>query len=166
MSADAPGLDQLRELPLPAAVPYWPQTWGWLVLAVILLALLGGGLFAALRHRRRNRYRREALAELGRLDQAVQVDPLALRALPGLIKRTALAAQRGGRKTGGVGALSGEAWVRALAAGSVALAPDSATLLAVIAYAPDDRLRSLAPAQTRQLLRETRVWMERHHVAA
>lgn len=165
MSAEAPGLDQLRELPLPAAVPYWPQTWGWLVLAVILLALLGGGLFAALRHRRRNRYRREALAELGRLDQAVQADPLALRALPGLIKRTALAAQRGG-KTRGVGALSGEAWVRALATGSVALAPDSARLLAVIAYAPDDRLRGLAPAQTQQLLRETRAWMERHHVAA
>ncbi|MDZ5627403.1 DUF4381 family protein, partial [Achromobacter xylosoxidans] len=111
MSAEPPGLDQLRELPLPAAVPYWPQTWGWLVLGVILLALLGGGLFAALRHRRRNRYRREALAELGRLDRAVQADPLALRALPGLIKRTALAAQRGGGKTGGVGALSGDAWV-------------------------------------------------------
>lgn len=165
MSAEAPGLDQLRELPLPASIPYWPQTWGWLVLAIILLSLLGGGLLAALRHRRRNRYRREALAELGRLDRAVQTDPLALRALPGLIKRTALAAQLGGKR-GGVGALSGEAWVRALATGSVALAPDSARLLALIAYAPDDSLRGLAPAQTRQLLSETRTWMERHHVAA
>ncbi|MCZ8406712.1 DUF4381 domain-containing protein [Achromobacter sp. SIMBA_011] len=165
MSAEAPGLDQLRELPLPAPVPYWPQTWGWLVLAVILLGLLGGGLLAAQRHRRRNRYRREALAELGRLDLAVQADPLALRALPGLIKRTALAAQPGSKR-GGVGALSGEAWVRALATGSVALAPDSARLLALIAYAPDDTLRGLPPAQTRQLLSETRAWMERHHVAA
>lgn len=165
MNDGAPGLDQLRELPLPAPIPYWPQTWGWLVLALILLAALGGGLATALRHRRRNRYRREALAELGRLDRAVQADPVALRALPGLIKRTALAAQSGGRR-GGVGALSGDAWVRALAAGSVALAPDSARLLALIAYAPDDRLRGLAPAQTRQLLSETRAWMERHHVAA
>lgn len=36
MSDALPGLDALRELPLPAAVSYWPQTWGWAVLAVVL----------------------------------------------------------------------------------------------------------------------------------
>lgn len=38
MSDALPGLDQLQELPLPAAVPYWPQTWGWAVLAALVLA--------------------------------------------------------------------------------------------------------------------------------
>ncbi|PTN48429.1 DUF4381 domain-containing protein, partial [Achromobacter xylosoxidans] len=32
MNADAaPSIEQLRQLPLPEPVSYWPQTWGWLV---------------------------------------------------------------------------------------------------------------------------------------
>ncbi|WP_175221026.1 DUF4381 family protein, partial [Achromobacter deleyi] len=67
MSDALPGLDQLQELPLPAAVPFWPQTWGWAVVALLLLA---GGAWAAWfgwRRHRRNRYRRQGLAALTQL---------------------------------------------------------------------------------------------------
>ncbi|MFC4278133.1 DUF4381 domain-containing protein [Achromobacter aloeverae] len=138
MSTDLPGLDQLRELPLPAPVSYWPQTWGWAVVAVVICALAAYGLLATVRTRRRNLYRRQALAELARIRKEAELRPLAARQLPDLLKRTALAAaaihaERAGRhkQAGwqgrhhgspppdvpavGVAALSGQAWMAYLA---------------------------------------------------
>ncbi|MBO1113852.1 DUF4381 domain-containing protein [Bordetella petrii] len=167
MNDTLPGLDQLRELPLPAAVPYWPQTWGWAVVGVLLLA---GAMWAALSYRRRyrrNRYRRQALRELAHLAGAAQTDPLAARALPGLLKRAALAAQPDGQRTR-VAALNGRAWLAYLnrAGSSPAFPAGSAKVLATLAYAPDAAVRALDPGILGQLIAASRDWLERHHVAA
>ncbi|MBV7482417.1 DUF4381 domain-containing protein [Bordetella sp. BOR01] len=166
MSDTLPGLDQLRELPLPAAVPYWPQTWGWAVLAVLLLA---GGIWAAIayaRRHRRNRYRRQALKELDGLAREAGANPLAARGLPALLKRTALAAQPAGQQTR-VAALGGKAWLAYLDqdAGQQPFPDDSARLLATLAYSPDAAVQSLDPLVLARLLAASRHWVEHHHVA-
>lgn len=167
MSDALPGLDQLRELPLPAAVPYWPQTWGWAVVAVLLVAAGGWAALAYVRRRHRNRYRREALRELESLVSATASDPLAARALPALLKRTAMAAQRPGCEQQ-VAALSGRTWVAYLqqGMGSPLFSADSAQLLTVLAYSPDPSVRALDAATLRGLFAASRHWIERHHVAA
>ncbi|MPT37538.1 MAG: DUF4381 domain-containing protein [Achromobacter sp.] len=166
MSDALPGLDQLRELPLPAAVSYWPQTWGWAALAVVVAV---GGAWAgaaALRRRRRNLYRRQGLKALRQLAQDVARDPLAARGLPALLKRTALAAQPPGGRAA-VASLSGEAWLayleRAVPQG---FPKGSAELMRLLAYAPDEAVRGLDNATISQLLRASREWMVKHHVAA
>lgn len=167
MNDALPGLDQLLELSLPAPIPYWPQTWGWAVVAMLLLA---GGVWAAAtywRRHRRNLYRRQALAALDKLAGAVASDPLAARGLPALLKRTALAAQADGQATQ-VAALSGEAWLAYLSRITTSQPfPDgSARLLATLAYAPDEAVRSLDSTVLKRLIMASRRWMEHHHVAA
>lgn len=164
MSEALPGLDQLRELPLPAAVPYWPETWGWAVLAIVLLA--GGAWAAAViwRRRHRNLYRRQALEALGRLAQAAAGDPLAARGLPALLKRTALAARPADGRAA-VASLSGEAWMRYLERDVPTGFPEHAPeLMRLLAYAPDDAVRGLDGATLSQLIRASRDWVVKHHV--
>ncbi len=115
-----------------------------------------GRLRAGWRRRRRNRYRRQALAELQRLARAAAADPLAARALPGLLKRTALAAGQPA-----VAPLGGQAWLARLAqdAAGAAFPDDSARMLALLAYAPDAVVRALdAPALARLFAASAAGW--------
>ncbi|MFZ3182551.1 MAG: DUF4381 domain-containing protein [Pseudomonas sp.] len=158
-------ISQLQDLPLPAAVSYLPQTWGWLALLLLLLAL--GLCYAGrgLNRWRRNRYRRAALAELSRLELAL-TEPAqtvtALRQLPELLKRTALSMPN----PPAVASFSGQAWQQFLQASSPTRLPDNfAQQLAMLAYAPEPQLHNLPPAQLTQLLNISRLWLEQHHVA-
>ncbi|MCY1402393.1 hypothetical protein D9M71_175330 [compost metagenome] len=160
MSSPEPSLDQLRELPLPMPPGWMPQTWGWLALSgLILLALLvWGGL--ALRRWRRNRYRREALAQLAGLQTAFENNPQALRELPGLLKRVALSISPRTEVAG----LRGSEWQSFLQkCCPTALPADFAERLARLAYAPDEKLHLLDASE---LFAITRRWLETHHVAA
>lgn len=158
-------ISQLQDLPLPAAVSYWPQTWGWLALLLLLLTLglcyAGRGLYRW----RRNRYRRAALAELSRLELTL-TEPAqtvtALRQLPELLKRTALSMPN----PPAVASCSGQAWQQFLQSSCPTRLPeDFAQQLALLAYAPQPQLQSLPPTQLTQLLNSSRLWLEQHHVA-
>ncbi|WP_110640801.1 DUF4381 domain-containing protein [Salinicola sp. CPA57] len=99
-------IDQLSPVPEPVAVAWWPQTWGWLVLAVVVLALLSWLGWRRYRHWKSNRYRREALAELHRRLAGGE----GATALAEVLRRTALAAFPRER----IVSLRGEAWERFL----------------------------------------------------
>lgn len=166
MNADAaPSIEQLRQLPLPAPVSYWPQTWGWLVLLAAVLALAGWAAWRIARRRRRNRYRREGLRMLEALRRETQSDPLAARALPELLKRVGLSSVAETDRAR-VGALQGAEWVAFMDDGMAVFPPDAGVLLRALAYAPPHTLRAIDPALVRNLFIASRQWMERHHVAA
>lgn len=163
---DVPNVDQLRELPLPTPpFSYWPQTWGWRVLLLVFLALIAAWAVRRYLRWRRDRYRREALALLDRLAQSLD-DPShrlqALRELPALLKRVALSMPSGESAA----RLGGHEWQAFLQRHSdVPLPADFARRLALLAYAPADRVHALGDAEQRALLDTCRRWIEVHHVA-
>src|SRR6478736_5715722 len=57
-------LRSLKDIALPPAVSWMPQTWGWAVLAAILVLIVAAAFILWLRRYRANAYRREALALL------------------------------------------------------------------------------------------------------
>jgi hypothetical protein len=160
-------LEKLADIALPAPVPWIPQTWGWATLGVVLLALAVWAFARWRRRRAANRYRVEALAELGALearlnDESSRADAIA--ALPALLKRVALAAWP--RRE--VAALSGAAWVTFLRRH----APDSALPDATTRLLDDGeyRIRGDRPAVTlddaRAVADAVRAWIEGHRVSA
>ncbi|MCY1296712.1 hypothetical protein D9M68_553180 [compost metagenome] len=166
MTTPAPAIDQLKELPLPPfPTGYVPQTWGWLVLLLVLLAAAAIWGWRRWRRWREDRYRREALARLAELDRALadQVQCLpALRELPELLKRVALSMP--GEPA--VAGLDGARWQAFLAAHAPTPLPDDfAARLATIAYASDAQVRAMPEAEVRALLGACRQWIEGHHVA-
>ncbi|MBZ2169828.1 DUF4381 domain-containing protein [Marinobacter sp. F4216] len=155
-------LANLRELPPPEMPGLWPQTWGWWLLFGLI-----GLAFVALVARRfrthyRNRYRREALAELDELEQAWRQNPAhvaPLRTLPSLLKRVVIYLY-------GKASTAAPPPSLAMALGELAhhpLTEDLGSRLADLAYAPDHRLLALDPED---LLQQTRLWLETHHVPA
>jgi hypothetical protein len=150
-------LQKLNDIVLPPPVSWWPQTWGWAVLGALLAAAAAWWGWRAWRHWKANRYRREALAELDRLETGSPV--ILAEALPELLKRVALAAWP--RKT--VAPLSGPDWVSFLRTngGAAGFSDDAARLLDDLEYraAPDAEA-------SRSAARAVRRWIEGHVVSA
>lgn len=78
-------MDLLHDVPVPPRVPMWPQTWGWAVVAVIVLAVLRWAVRTLRARHAANAYRRAALTELAQAGD----DPAAIAAI---LRRTALVA--------------------------------------------------------------------------
>ncbi|XOV89424.1 MAG: DUF4381 domain-containing protein [Pseudomonadota bacterium] len=103
-------LAQLRDIQLPDAVAGWPPAPGWWALALLAALVLTGVLYWLWRSYRRNRYRREALAELSQIEARYQENADATRFVEdysALLKRVALT--RFPRER--VANLTGERWV-------------------------------------------------------
>jgi hypothetical protein len=152
----------LKDIPPPAPVSYMPQTVGWWVVAAVIV--LGALVLAFFKWRawERNRYRREAQAELMAIESAV-ADPArradALAAIPALVKRTVLAWAP--RQV--VAPMSGDAWLRYLdrtyARGGFAQGPGRA--LGALAYGGS----AIENDELTALLNLLHRWID-HHVAA
>lgn len=156
-------LDQLQELPLPPAVSYWPQTWGWAVLLGLLVLAMAAGAWHAMRQRRRNRYRRQALRWLEVIEQGAATNPEAARRLPELLKRVGISAAPG--RAAAIRALRGPAWTDFLQrTGKRAFPDDAAELLAMLAYAPAPVVAALSGPRLQALFDASRQWVEHHRV--
>jgi hypothetical protein len=105
---DPTSLERLQDIVVPAPVSAWPTSPGWIVLALLLVAMATVAMMRRRRMRRNARYRLDALEELGRLREAERTLPSDLVAgrLLVLLRRTALSVHP--RRE--LASLSGSAW--------------------------------------------------------
>lgn len=157
--AEAPTPDPvagLIDIPLPAPVSLWPQTWPLRIVVAVAVAGLLVGIVRLARSWHRNRYRRAALAELARIEgglgAAAPAD--ASVALATLVRRTALAAFPRDQ----VASLAGPAWLSFLdrTANTTDFSEGAGRSLEMGAYRP-------APEDARSLIGAVRHWIRAHH---
>jgi hypothetical protein len=96
-------IDMLAEVPEPPPVSMLPQTGGWVVLGLLVVALLGWLMWRAVGRYRANAYRRAALEALASAGD----DPTAISQI---LRRTALVVY----PRDAVASLEGDAWLRFL----------------------------------------------------
>lgn len=152
---------QMADITLPPPVSMMPATWGWAVLAGLVVLALAFAVFLWLRRRARNRYRRDALAEIGALEakagnEAERIEALA--ALPAILKRAALAVWPRDEVAG----LSGAKWVAFLKAhaGKAVIDADGFAAFAEGEY----RMAKVDEQTARRSFAAARQWIEGHDV--
>ncbi|WP_063692778.1 DUF4381 domain-containing protein [Bradyrhizobium stylosanthis] len=148
----------LIDIPLPRETSLWPATWPARIAAVALLAATIVVLCQFVHHRRANRYRREALAELGRIGRLPQGSKQGfLTELTLLVRRTALAAFPREQ----VAPLFGPAWLAFLdrSYGGQEFSRGVGSLLVTGPY----QQTSPTDAEVKSLAALVRRWIRRHH---
>jgi hypothetical protein len=151
----------LIDIPLPQPVSLWPQTWLSRIAIVVLLAAAIAALLWFIHYWRVNRYRREALSELDRIERDF-VGQAPSSELAGqvsiLVRRTALAVFPRER----VASLAGSAWLAFLddTCGEHEFSQGVGRLLV---SAPYDRITP-TDRQISSLVDLTRHWIKVHHV--
>lgn len=158
MNSDPASLQNLNDIVAPGALPWWPPAPGWYVVAVVLVLLALWGSVRLFRHWRANAYRREAIRifsdlQAGGVEQAGE--------LPGLLKRTALAAWPRQQ----VAALSGAEWHDFLdrTASTERFSRSAGTLLERLAY-PENGAPRLSAEEYRLLNEAAAHWLRHHRV--
>lgn len=157
MNDDAGSLQNLNDIVVPGAVPWWPPAPGWYAVAAVLAVFLLLLLFRWWQGRRRNRYRRQALLELASIQRDSSAD--ALRNLPALIKRAALAVWPREQ----VAALSGEAWHRFLdeTSGTDRFQAGAGATLDGLSYGTA-RVDTTPASERQQVLNAAEFWLRNH----
>ncbi|MFG1302269.1 DUF4381 domain-containing protein [Xanthobacter sp. V3C-3] len=155
MSEDAADLSRLADIVVPSPVPWWPPAQGWWILCAGLVAALAILALGAIRHYRRNAYRRAALAELSAVGAVA--DPAGAAAVSAILKRAALVAYPRAE----VAALTGETWLAFL---------DSSAAMSDFTDGPAAGLARAAYggplAQGADILAAARRWVKRHRARA
>lgn len=159
---DPTSLDRLHDIVAPAPAPWWPMApaWYWLIGLALVLGILFG--LRCLRQWQRNRYRREALAELSRQERLLfdlARRAQALAALAELLKRAALSAWPRAE----VASLTGHAWSAFLdrTGSTTAFSQGIGALLENASY-DSRRAAALDESALHQLVTAVRHWLEHH----
>lgn len=166
MTADATSLENLFDIVMPAPVPWWPLAPGWFVVGGMALVLVLWAAWRVWKSWRAAAYRRAALAEWRQLKTRA-ADPgqreAALRHLPELVKRTALAAFPREQ----VARLSGTEWLRFLdrAGHTDAFTHGRGRVLSELAYDPHATAQ-LDTAAVEELFSVIRRWIAGHATTA
>ena len=148
----------------PEPVSWWPQTVGWTVVAILLVAAAGWWSFRRIQKWRVDRYRREALAYLDSLQKTPDSDlGGVIEKLPVVLKATALQAYQ----RVDVAALSGPAWLAFLDShyAGPRFASETGRYLLRISYQPVASW-GLESSQARLLLDMTNQWIREHTTCA
>ncbi len=85
-------LAHLKDIHLPDAVGFWPPAWGWWLLSLAIIAVVGSVVYILRRKKFRNAYRKSALTELRNIQMQFTTEKNAeyLQAVSILLRRTAL----------------------------------------------------------------------------
>jgi hypothetical protein len=165
-AADPTSLENLYDIIPPPPVPWWPPAPGWYVVGVVVLALAVWAGWSWWRRWQAAAYRRAALAVLQQLktraaDEAQRTS--ALRELPELVKRTALAAFPRQQ----VAALSGVTWLAFLdrTGHTNAFSHGRGQLLPVLSYDPHAASR-LDAQSVDELFSVVSHWIQDHSVVS
>lgn len=145
----------MHGLALPEPVSWLPETPGWWILLGWLLAVLMLTGWRLVKHHHRNRYRREALAELKAIADQPALSPNEVaQQISVLLRRTALAAYAREQ----IAPLYGTAWAQFLknSANDDSQIGAAADGLATASYHPD--------ADGRTLVAPARRWIRLHRV--
>ncbi len=156
-------LNNLHDIIIPDLVPLWPPAPGWYVLGAIVSVTVIWAAWRWFQKWQENRYRREALVELDRLEKQASDDQqreTALASLPELAKRTALA----GFSRWDVASLTGKAWLEFLdRTGSTdAFTKGSGKLLLTFSYQPSIIIEQIPGQQINELMTLVREWIKKH----
>lgn len=157
-----PWMSNLEEIGLPDPMPFTPQTAGWYLLAGLVVLMVVWFAWRLFKRWKADAYRREALRELSEIEGLVGGDstrPAALRSLPELLKRVALAAYPRSR----VAELSGAAWLGFLdgTVGSTEFTRGAGRRLPDLAYDPR-AAATISQAESKDLISLVGAWI-RHH---
>jgi hypothetical protein len=133
-------LGQLRDIRLPAEIPWWPPAPGWWVVVALLIGLLVAAALVARRYRQAGRYRREASAGLSeaydRWGGDQKTDQYLIQ-VSRIIRQ--IAVHVCGRRA--VSSVTGEKWMNELAGMSTRPVPESLQYaLTQLAYQPNPRM--------------------------
>jgi len=156
-------LQALHDVAVPGPINWVPQTAGWYVASVLLLAGLALLAVRIFRRRQANRYRGAALNELDRI-RGLARHPAsrtsALLELPVLVKRTALSF----RERSEVAALTGEEWLGFLDGtySGDAFTRGPGRLLADLPYRDEAYTGTLDEAEIEALFDLVGRWISRH----
>ena len=143
----------MHDLVMPEAVPWLPQTPGWWIVLAWFVAVALLAAWQIVKRRRRNRYRRDALAELRAIASQPDIDAARdAQRIATVLKRTALVAY----PRADVAGLYGKEWARFLteSAGNDPEIASAAGDLAAAVYRKDADPGSLAGPARR--------WFRRH----
>jgi hypothetical protein len=152
------------ETAVPDPVSLMPQTPGWWLLLALALAGAAHWIRRRLHKHRRNRYRREALAQLQLLQRRYRDgDHQSLRELAPLLRATALQAVN----TRELASISGESWEQALEKLAPGVSPPPVREISQLAYAPLPASNNGAQSAARvdALFAQLRLWIEQHELA-
>ena len=146
-------LDLMHDIVVPDAPGWWPETPAWSLLAAWLIVMTGLGLWHWRAHRRRNRYRRDAEAELDAI-MASGDDTRRAPQIAVLLKRTALTVFPRER----VASMTGAAWAEFLTrtANDDRRVAELAPLIAAAPYRDDIESAAIESA--------ARTWIRSHRV--
>ncbi|MHC4943883.1 MAG: DUF4381 domain-containing protein [Planctomycetota bacterium] len=163
---DPASLDNLHDIVTPAPVSWWPLAPGWYVLALLILLTLGWSAWTWYRRRRTNAYRRAALLEfeaLSRQTGSAHEREDALRKLPELLKRTALAAWPRAE----VAELTGREWLAFLdrTAGMKKFSEGKGRILPELAYGGSKFFQALKDEEVRSVIGLAERWIREHRVS-
>ena len=142
----------LIDIPLPAQVGLWPETWASRIAIVLIVVGLVAAVLWFARRWYANRYRRAALAEL---DRIMRTQPTT-GALELLVRRTALAVF----PREAIAPLTDQAWLTFLdrSYGGDGFSNGVGSTLAISPYAPPQPVENLTP-----LADLVRHWIRTHH---
>ena len=151
-------LHGMDEIYLAPPISWWPQTLAWKALALIIVLILCVWAFRSIQRWRKNKYRRDALAELVKIQRLSKQDPAQLSLVPALIKATALKVYP--RRE--LARLTGNAWLTLLDKSLKGVfAGEAGEILLRVAYQPPEHW-CLSKQQERSLFMESRRWLKYH----